>query len=50
MNYSSLEELLLKLNFNVNSIGFRYWIDAIQLYKENYYKHFKLYDIYEILR
>lgn len=30
---------LLKLKFNVASIGFKYWATAIMIYKKNYFKY-----------
>lgn len=35
--YHSINKLLLKLQFNVSSIGFHYWATAINLYRTNYY-------------
>jgi len=40
------ENLLLELGFNINSKGFDYWLQAIELYKN---KKRKLIDLYEIL-
>lgn len=37
--YYDINKLLLKLQFNVTSIGFYYWITAIQQYRKNYYKY-----------
>lgn len=39
MQVSTIPKLLLKLQFNVTSIGFNYWITAINLYRTNYYKY-----------
>ena len=39
MQVPSLAKLLLKLQFNVTSIGFYYWITAIRQYQKNYYKY-----------
>lgn len=39
MQVSTIPKLLLKLQFNVTSIGFNYWITAIQQYRKNYYKY-----------
>ena len=39
MQVSTIAKLLLKLQFNVTSIGFNYWITAINLYRKNYYKY-----------
>lgn len=36
---NSILKLLLKLQFNVSSIGFNYWVTAIRLYRKNYYKY-----------
>ena len=36
MNY---KKLLLELNFNVNSIGFEYWLKAIEIYNKNKNKY-----------
>lgn len=36
---NSTSKLLLKLQFNVSSIGFNYWVTAIRLYRKNYYKY-----------
>ena len=35
--YYDINKLLLKLQFNVSSIGFHYWATAINLYRTNYY-------------
>lgn len=37
--YYGINKMLLKLQFNVTSIGFYYWITAIQQYRKNYYKY-----------
>lgn len=34
-----MKEYLLKLGFKVDSIGFEYWLKAIKLYKENYWRY-----------
>ena len=39
MQVFTISKLLLKLQFNVTSIGFYYWITAIRLYRKNYYKY-----------
>lgn len=40
-----MKELLIQLNFNLLSIGFQYWLYAIQLAKQN--PSFKMMEIYE---
>ena len=35
--YHDINKLLLKLQFNVSSIGFHYWATAIMQYRKNYY-------------
>lgn len=43
-------QLLLKLNFNVNSKGLEYWIKAIEIYKKNKYKStFNMMILYEVV-
>lgn len=37
--YYEINKMLLQLQFNVTSIGFYYWIAAIQQYRKNYYKY-----------
>ena len=37
--YYGINKMLLKLQFNVSSIGFYYWITAIMQYRKNYYKY-----------
>lgn len=37
--YYGINKMLLQLQFNVTSIGFYYWITAIQRYRKNYYKY-----------
>lgn len=37
--YYSINKLLLKLQFNISSIGFHYWSTAIMQYRKNYYKY-----------
>lgn len=39
MQVSSIPKRLLKLQFNVSSIGFRYWVTAIMQYRKNYFKY-----------
>lgn len=31
--------LLLQLQFNVNSIGFKYWLAGIKIYRKNYFRY-----------
>lgn len=40
-----MKELLIQLNFNLLSIGFQYWLYAIELAKQN--PSFKMMEIYE---
>lgn len=37
--YYGINKLLLKLKFNISSIGFQYWATAIMQYRKNYYKY-----------
>ena len=37
--YYEINKMLLQLQFNVTSIGFQYWLTAIQQYRKNYYKY-----------
>ena len=37
--YYGINKMLLQLQFNVTSIGFYYWITAIQQYRKNYNKY-----------
>ena len=39
MQVNTIPKILLKLQFNVSSIGFNYWITAIMQYRKNYYKY-----------
>ena len=39
MQVNTIPKILLKLQFNVSSIGFNYWITAIIQYRKNYYKY-----------
>lgn len=39
MQVSTIPKLLLKLQFNVTSIGFQYWATAIMIYRKNYFKY-----------
>lgn len=39
MQVTRISKLLLKLQFNASSIGFKYWIVAINLYRKEYYKY-----------
>lgn len=36
---TTIRKLLLKLQFNVSSAGFNYWITAIMQYRKNYFKY-----------
>lgn len=44
--YYSINKLLLKLQFNLTSIGFQYWITAIIQYRNNYYKYNTIEQVY----
>lgn len=46
MQVSIIPKLLLKLQFNVASIGFNYWITAINLYRTNYIYNNKIEEVY----
>ena len=46
MQVDTIPKLLLKLQFNVASIGFNYWITAIKQYRKNYYKYNKIEQLY----
>lgn len=35
----TISKILLELQFNVSSIGFRYWATAIMQYRRNYFKY-----------
>ena len=39
MQVTKIPNLLLKLQFNVSSIGFNYWVTAIMQYRKNYYQY-----------
>lgn len=39
MQVSTIPKILLKLQFNVSCIGFKYWTTAIMLYRKNYFKY-----------
>lgn len=39
MQVNTISKLLLRLQFNVSSIGFNYWATAIMQYRKNYYKY-----------
>lgn len=34
-----MKEYLLKLGFKIDTLGFEYWIRAIEIYKENYWRY-----------
>lgn len=38
-SYYETNKILLALKFNVNSLGFRYWIYAISQYRKYYFKY-----------
>ena len=44
--YYGINKMLLQLQFNVTSIGFYYWITAIQKYRKNYYKYNTIEKVY----
>lgn len=39
MQVGTIPKILLKLQFNVTSIGFQYWATAIKIYRTNYFKY-----------
>ena len=39
MQVNTIPKILLKLQFNVSSIGFNYWVTAIMQYRKHYYKY-----------
>lgn len=39
MQVNTISKILLKLQFNVSSIGFNYWVTAIMQYRKNYFKY-----------
>lgn len=39
MKVNTIPKILLKLQFNVSSVGFNYWITAITQYRKNYFKY-----------
>lgn len=39
MQVNTIRKLLLELQFNVSSIGFRYWIKAIRVYKQDGWRY-----------
>lgn len=39
MQVNTIPKQLLKLQFNISSIGFNYWVSSIMLYRKNYYKY-----------
>ncbi len=42
------KNLLLKLGFNINSIGFDYWLSAIEYFRQNYGRYsFNMQIMYE---
>ena len=45
--YHDINKLLLKLQFNVSSIGFHYWATAIKQYRKNYYKYNTIEQVYQ---
>lgn len=44
--YYCINKLLLKLQFNVSSIGFHYWATSIMQYRKNYYKYNTIEQLY----
>lgn len=43
-----MKEYLIKLGFKIDTLGFEYWIRAIEIYKENYCRHgFTMQFLYE---
>lgn len=45
--YYGINKMLLQLQFNVTSVGFYYWITAIQQYQKNYYKYNTIEQVYQ---
>ena len=37
--YYQITKMLMKLNFDIKSIGFQYWVVALIIYKKNFYKY-----------
>lgn len=37
--YYEITKLLMRLNFNISSIGFQYWVIALIDYRKNYFKY-----------
>lgn len=46
MQVNTISKILLKLQFNVSSIGFNYWITAIMQYRKNYFKYNTIEQVY----
>ena len=46
MQVNTIPKLLLKLQFNVSSIGFHYWATAIMQYRKNYYYYNTIEQVY----
>lgn len=46
-----IKDELIELNFNLNSRGFDYWVEAIKLYRDYYpnYKEYPMQYMYDIL-
>lgn len=50
MKYQERQNLLKKLNFNITSIGFKYWIKAIDIYKKDSWRYgFTIEYLYNII-
>lgn len=39
MQVSTISKILIELQFNASSIGFKYWATAIEIYRKNYFKY-----------
>ena len=38
-SYYEIIKLLTRLNFNIESVGFQYWVMALIIYKKNFYRY-----------
>lgn len=50
MYWINIQNQLLHLDFNISSVGFKYWIKAIDVYKKDGYRHgFTMEYLYNII-